>query len=411
MRGSALSEDWPYLTGFGLAAVGAVGSIFYMLAGGAEVLPAAAAGIGLVGLGQLAVLGLSYEHQKKHRARFRKTLRDVAELQGNTHNKLEFLTARLSRVEADARAQGEAVIGGISALKSSYSDLRQSLLAQAANPPPLRLNPYTDETDGVEIPESHVAVEGPVTQDDVFEALAFALEPIVDIQTKRTAHYRLHGRLNWSGTEISGDGLLQQVSANGLRARFDLLSMREALRLLAQLRQRDADLSILVGVGSDSLADAATVSNIIVAAAEHPSEAGGLVLELPHAVLAGLPERALEGLAGLARAGLGFAISEASVSGLDLAAMKTLNIRFVGLSAATLNPTLGPAPALIGFAQMARLAHISVFVSDVRYAATVPKLVSVSRLACGPCFAEPRKLRRTSADENDVRQQSLGLAA
>jgi hypothetical protein len=119
----------------------------------------------------------------------------------------------------------------------------------------------------------------------------------------------------------------------------------------------------------------------------------GVVFEMSHSMLAGLSEAGLEGLARLARAGSLFSLTHVSVAGLDLHAMNTLNVRYIGLAAAAIEPA-GPSTSLIGFAQMARLSRVNVIVTGLNNSALVGKLGSVARLACGPCFAVPRRVRR-----------------
>ena len=110
-------------------------------------------------------------------------------------------------------------------------------------------------------------------------------------------------------------------------------------------------------------------------------------------MLAGLSEAGLEGLARLARAGGQFSLTQVSVAGLDLHAMDALNVRYIGLPSASIDAA-GPSTSLIGFAQMARLSRVNVIITGLSNASLLTKLGSVARLACGPCFAAPRRVKR-----------------
>ena len=158
-------------------------------------------------------------------------------------------------------------------------------------------------------------------------------------------------------------------------------------------------------MGSETLQSQAALAQIMGAIQASPF-ANGLIIEVPHVVLAGLGESGLEGLARLARQGLVFALSNASIVGLDLDAMKILNVKLVGLNAASISGG-APSETLLGFAQLARLARVNIYVTDVTNPASVAPLSAFSRLACGPCFAAPRRVKRAS----DLAQAATAMAA
>lgn len=86
-----------------------------------------------------------------------------------------------------------------------------------------------------------------------------------------------------------------------------------------------------------------------------------------------------------------------------------LNVRHVGVAAGSIDADEGPSTGLVGFAQVARLSRISVIVTGLTNAALVAKLASVTRLACGPCFALPRRVKRHAASADSM--PSLNIAA
>ena len=122
----------------------------------------------------------------------------------------------------------------------------------------------------------------------------------------------------------------------GLRDSLDVHVVGQTLELLEQLRQRDPNLSIFVPVGATTLANPEAVQHIVALLRAAPGQAQGVVLDLAHATLASLHETSLEGLATLARAGVNLSLSQAAISGVDLAALSRLNVRFVSIAASSI---------------------------------------------------------------------------
>jgi EAL domain-containing protein (putative c-di-GMP-specific phosphodiesterase class I) len=228
------------------------------------------------------------------------------------------------------------------------------------------------------------------------EALNVALEPVVDLYTSNTAHYRMVlGMTNPRGQDVPHDMFVHYADTLGLRTQLDQHVVEQALGLLGQLRQRDAALSIFVPIGAVTLANSNAVADIIASIRNYPSVSQGVVFELPHAVLASLSDASLEGLAVLARAGVTLSLSQASISGLDLSTLNRLNVRFVGIAAASVGIGYNVSKGLPGFVQSARALRIQTVISNVGDPRHVQGLSKVARFACGPAFANPRKLKRT----------------
>ncbi len=241
------------------------------------------------------------------------------------------------------------------------------------------------------------------------DQLVISLEPIIDLFSSKTAHYRLHlAMAKPEGGEVAQDVLLHHADRTGLRPEFDVYAAREALNLLGRLRQRDETLSIFMAIGPSTLQSGSALNRIIADMHEHDQISDGLVFELPHAMLAGLSDSGLEGLAKLARAGVYLSLSNVAVSGIDLAPLATLNVRYLTLSAVTAGGIEGPSQQLIAFAQSARAARIHTVVTGVVDRRVVQKLTRVSRFASGPVFAEPRRVKTGVQHDG---QQGIGAAA
>ena len=373
----------------------AVAAVAYLLTGGTEITMAVAIAIGCAVVGQIVLVFLLLRQNEKNENLARRLVRDMAGVHSEVRRKTEGLQAKLDQVDQDSQSQAAMISNGFADLKSSYTSLQTFMHTQMVKlqtpiaPTPVLANPVVAEV--VEEPEAELEVT--VEPDPFADQILFALEPIVDVQSGRTAHYRMHLAMRLDNTEMGHDQLLHYAGRVGRRAELDVVALREAFSLLQRLRQRDPQLNIFVNVGPETLADAASISQIETERQNYGENASGVVFEMTHSMLAGLSEAGLEGLARLARAGGQFSLTQVSVAGLDLHAMDALNVRYIGLPAASIDAT-GPSTSLIGFAQMARLSRVNVIITGLSNASLLTKLGSVARLACGPCFAAPRRVKR-----------------
>ena len=417
MLGMRLHKDWPYLTGFGVAAASVAGAAAYLLGGGSQLAIATATAVGATVLGQLALLGLTLQQDERQSLRVKRLMRDQSLFQDETRARSDALQATVAHITSQDETRSQAMMNGISDLKTSYQELQEALvsgLANAAQAPQPQPAPV-EEVQAVAAMESQApAMEAPLPDDfeddELGDRIFFALEPVIDIPSRRTAHYRLNLSMEMDGEELASDRLLHYAGRVGKRPILDLIAAREALHLLAKLRVRDPELNIFMDIGAETLAEPQALARLILARQEAGPVAQGLVFEMPHAALAGLSEHALEGLAALAREGVHFALTNVSVAALDLQAMNTLNVRHVGVAAGSIDPVEGPSTSLVGFAQVARLSRINLIVTGLANASLVAKLASVSRLACGPCFALPRRVKRHIGNAQES-VPSLNIAA
>ena len=231
------------------------------------------------------------------------------------------------------------------------------------------------------------------------EALNLALEPIVDLYTSNTAHYRMVlGMTNDQGQEVQHDVFVHHAERMGLRDQLDQHVIEQTLALLAQLRQRDPTLCIFVPIGAVTLANVSAVQNILDHIRATPAVALGIVLDVGHSVLASLSDASIEGLATLARAGVALSLSQASISGVDLGSLNRLNVRYVSLAASSVGVGGVVSAGLAGFVQSARALRIQIIISQVGDPRHVNGLSRIARYASGPAFATPRKLKRTTPE-------------
>jgi EAL domain-containing protein (putative c-di-GMP-specific phosphodiesterase class I) len=323
------------------------------------------------------------------------------------------LNHTLSESLASLREGHESVAENLRAILDTQRDIQSNLTSQA-NQTALKeaiareqewMAHVTDRQPEHAPAEYAPVVEEPAAtpafaQSELVDALNLSLEPIVDLYTSNTAHYRMMlGMTNDQGQDVEHEIFVHHADRMGVRASLDVHVIGQTLELLEQLRQRDPNLSIFVPIGPTTLASPDSVQQIIAALRAAPNQAPGVVLDLAHATLASLHETSLEGLATLARAGVNLSLSQASISGVDLAALSRLNVRYVSLAAASIGVGAQISAGLPGFVQSARALRIQVIVSQVGDPRHVPGLARTARFASGPAFALPRKLKRTVTEE------------
>ena len=402
MDGRSLRQHLPYLLGFSLAVAGAFGAIAYLFGGGQQQMVALAVGIGFLAFGQLFVLGMSFNGYDRANFRLRKLAQDLAKVEVGTRTTFVNVFEQLAQLEAQTQQHSEKLIAGVENIKTTFDVFKNQMHAGAANLVRTEPRVVSSATQTEVVPPEAGVFSEQASKPDLASSIAdqinYYLEPLVDIPTRRTAHYRLHSSMTIEGQKVSGDTLFRVAAAVKVRPALDRLAVEEALGLLARLRSRDEHLCILVPLGAETLQDDVSILDLLATIEASPM-ANGLIIELQHVILAGLGEQGLEGLALMARQGVVFALSQASVSGLDLEAMRLLNVKLVGITAGYLGGRTA-SDSLLGFAQMARLARVNIYVTEVTDAATVPHMAAFSRLACGLCFAAPRLVKRVSALTN-----------
>jgi EAL domain-containing protein (putative c-di-GMP-specific phosphodiesterase class I) len=386
----------------GLCGATALASGMLMFADAIAPVTCAVLGISTLAVGQLVLLAKAYAQTEESQNSHRSLAGDILNMSRNTNEakrQSDFVLEQLTGIRNENAAMSAAAASGFADLKNSYTSLATDLQSMVSVQ-----KRFAEEK--VEAPAPNPLVEPELVAEEPInspfgEQLLLSLEPIVDLHSGNTAHYRMHvGMQSPSGEELSHDVLLHHADRTGVRPQLDMFVAREAMLLLRRLRQRDPSLHIFVSLGAATLSSARTLAQMIVDRQEAADVAQGLAFEMPHAMLAGLTETALEGLATLARQGAVLALSNVSLAGLDLNAMSTLNVRFVGLDVGAIDVNAGPSQAMIGFAQAARATRIQMVVTGVANSRIVATLPQITRLAAGPCFAEPRRVKRETAPIN-----------
>jgi EAL domain-containing protein (putative c-di-GMP-specific phosphodiesterase class I) len=320
------------------------------------------------------------------------------------------LAAQVSILRSEVEALGTSVSVSVNEMRQGHaaiandmrnlaerqyhyqSQLQQHQLAQQTRRPVVVHPSQWAPGEGTEHESEEVPVALPPragSLDDMTsfaESVVISLEPVIDLFSGKTAHYRLHHA--FEGAEKSAAERAER------RPALDIYLYREALVLLRRLRRRDNQLGILVPISSTTLAIPEALSRLAQVHASEPGISDGLIVDIPHAVLASLSQASLEGLAYMARAGIEMSLSNAAVAGLDLAALDKLNVRYVGLSSGSVGSEPKQSAGIANFVQAARALHVQVIVTGVANAQQATQLMRVARFASGPAFAEPRRVRK-----------------
>ena len=433
------SKGWPWLAGVAVCALVPIGIAAYAFGSGTYTLSLAVASI--ISLSAGLVLSLffsmsaardvqaSQSMSNKERGRLLNDVNTALRQNQELREQTEALAEEVAAYREETTAASVSIAQGFAELKESHNAISESLRGLLDRPmqPPVPAAIYIPPQPEPALPrepifmkwlnaDSGAAVSGheqadalpeptiaPVpsedsTSDDAVpfgDALNLAMEPVIDLYTSQTAHYRMVlGMINDAGQEVSHDMFVHYADRTNARPALDVFVAGEALAILAQLRKRDPKLSVFIPVGAATLASPDSIYKILEMLKQAPDLASGLVIDISHAVLASLPEASLEGLAQLARAGVVLSLSNAAISGVDLAALGKLNVKFVGLTAANLGLVGRLPPELAGFVQTARALRIQVIISQVADPRLVENLGRISRYACGAAFAAPRRLRR-----------------
>jgi EAL domain-containing protein (putative c-di-GMP-specific phosphodiesterase class I) len=426
-------KGWPWLAGVAGCAFAAIGIAAYSYGSGGISVALMSAAIIALAIGQVisqfSTISAgrsshdSYASLMQDRARIvsdiGSALQQTQELRSETHE----LSQHLTSYREETSAANASIAQGFAELRESHNAIStglKSLLERpipdsrpvVAAPPPAPAHepvfmkwlnePEPENTVAAIPPAANPAVEMPAIEtgasDDAVpfgDALNLAMEPVIDLYTSQTAHYRMVlGMINDAGQEVPHDVFVHYADRTNARAALDVFVAGEAIAILGQLRKRDPKLSVFIPIGAATLASPDSIYRLIDLMKQSPDLASGLVVDVSHAVLASLPEASIEGLALLARSGVVLSLSNAVISGVDLAAMGKLNVRFVGLSAANLGIGGRVVPELAGFVQSARALRIQVVVSQVADPRQVENLGRIARYASGTAFASPRRLRR-----------------
>ena len=226
------------------------------------------------------------------------------------------------------------------------------------------------------------------------EQLNFLLQPIIDLSTNATAHYRAQFSITAANNvEIEYDKLVLNADRGGLRPGLDVHVTNLAIPLLRRLRVKNPDMKMFIPMGATTLMSEKSLAMLTTALTGARDIASGIVFELSHDALGRLNETGITGLATIARMGATMALMDASVGGLDLTSLRQLGVKFIGINAGSVESGFGVSSTWHEFAHIARALQFQIMLTDVANSKQAAASAQIARLVAGPFFAPPRRVK------------------
>jgi EAL domain-containing protein (putative c-di-GMP-specific phosphodiesterase class I) len=272
----------------------------------------------------------------------------------------------------------------MAAMRAQFNELAERYAADAANARLLQ------QQEQMQMQQQPIPAEFPITLQGApaREHFNFLLEPIIDLTTNRTAHYRVRFSITAAnGIEIDYSKLTVNADRGELRPTLDVHVINQAIPLLRRLRAKHPAMRMFIPMGAATLVSQHTIAMVTQMLSEADNVAQGVVFELTHESLAGLSEAGISGLAAIARMGATLALTEASIAGLDLPALRHLGVKFIGIEARSIEP------GWLDFVQVARGMQLQLLLTNVENAAQAASASQIARLVAGHFFAPPRRVK------------------
>ncbi len=343
---------------------------------------AVVAAIFLLAFGQLFIIGMGWARGLSLQDAIRNVVRERRAAE-EKYNKA-FITATLfeNEIAELKRRMGfseKEIRDEIAAMRAQFQELAQRYAADSANA--VRLQ------NAVELPAMLQAAPPR-------EHFNFLLEPVIDLTTNKTAHYRVRFSITAAnGIEIDYSKLTLNADRGELRPTLDVHVINQAIPLLRRLRAKHPAMRMFIPMGAATLMSENTIALVTRMLSEADNVAQGVVFELTHDALAGLNEAGISGLAAIARMGATLALTEASTAGLDLPSLRQLGVKFIGIEARSIEPGLGITQDWLDFVQVARGMQFQILLTSVENSAQAASASQIARLVAGNFFAPPRRVK------------------
>ena len=227
------------------------------------------------------------------------------------------------------------------------------------------------------------------------EQLDLLLEPVIELSSGSTTHYRARLSLaNGTGEPVGHDELVEKADLGGMRAALDAHLVKLVAPVLRRLRMRNPGLRIFVPLGRATLAARAEADAILSLLLADADVANGMVFEFTQQELGNLDATGIEGLARLGRLGATLALRDVYLGGLDLAPLRQLGVRFLDFPPHAVDAGSGPSDVWNDFVKYARAMQIQIMVGDIRTPQQAASASKSARFGYGAFFAPARKVRR-----------------
>jgi EAL domain-containing protein (putative c-di-GMP-specific phosphodiesterase class I) len=386
-------RGWPSVLVLAVFSCFAVACGVFVLVAKTQQAQAVVAAIFLLAIGQLFVIGLGWARGLTLQDAIRSIARE-RRTADEKYNK-SFVTAKLFENEiADLKRRmglsEKEIQEEMSAMRAQFNELAERYAADAAN---ARLQQQQQQ---MQMQQQPSAAEFPITLQaaPAREHFNFLLEPIIDLTTNRTAHYRVRFSITAAnGIEIDYSKLTVNADRGELRPTLDVHVINQAIPLLRRLRAKHPAMRMFIPMGAATLVSQHTIAMVTQMLSEADNVAQGVVFELTHESIASLSEAGISGLAAIARMGATLALTEASIAGLDLPALRHLGVKFIGVEARSIEPGFGTTQSWLDFVQVARGMNFQLLMTNVENSAQAANASQIARLVAGHFFAPPRRVK------------------
>ena len=243
------------------------------------------------------------------------------------------------------------------------------------------------------------------------EHLELLLEPLIDLPTGATTHYRaLLDLTDDQGHIVHHTELMQKADQGGMRPALDAHMVKQVAPVLRRLRVKNPGMRAIVPLGISTLGSGEETSRVVANLERDVDIAGGIVFEFDHRDLGRLDSSGIENLARLARLGATLALSNVQVAGLDLASLRQIGVRFLSFPPNAADSGIGPTTAWREFVQYARAMQFQIIVSDITTPQQATAANQIGRFGHGPFFAPPRKVKADAGANAQLRSAHLRSA-
>lgn len=387
-------QDWPTILGLSVFALAAIAIASYMIVTGGPEMVVVAGAILLLAAGQVGLVFVSILKMLRlqdwltvHQER----LHDLSEQADAATARMDDLAYQIASPPAGGLDQ---IMADIRALRDGFRTLIEEKEAQTVPVQPLAKTPPAVEPLFVVPPPAAPQPQAAPPPRPTNERLELLLEPVIELNTGSTAHYRvLLDLADDNGHVVQHAELMAKADAGGMRPALDAHMVKLVAPILRRLRAKNPGLRAFVPIGSTTLGSREETARILAILEQEVDVASGLVFEFHHRNLGDLDTAGIENLASLGRLGATMALSDVQVSGLDLAALRQLGVRFLSFASYAGEAGFSLSPAWREFMQYARAMQFQIIVSDIATTQQATAAGQIGRFGFGPFFAPPRKVR------------------
>ena len=275
---------------------------------------------------------------------------------------------------------------GFDRLMSDVNALRQEVLEAVAS------RPVHAPAAPAPAPETAAAAAPGRVEEEHLDLL---LEPVIELASGSTLHYRAQINLTNARGEVVGHAdLMAKAGAGGMQAALDAHMVKLVAPVLRRLRLKNPGLRIFVPLGKATLGSRGEADHILTLLLKDADVANGMVFEFGQEDLGSLEPTGIENLARLGRLGATLALRDVYLGGLDLSALRQLGVRFLNFPPHAVDSGNGQSETWREFVQYARAMQIQLVVGDIRTPQQASAAAKSARFGHGPFFAPPRKVRR-----------------